>query len=337
MCSHGVWCSNGTAAVAYAAGLVGPLYVNGGFCWAGNASQLARTPTAVSLLDYGTVNVSVSCSVALQYNGCSSGKYLNNTGSCVHCPVPSETCASALCTASNTAAPVCVECQDNYFLSPITGNCSRCTESIEGCNVTAECAEYSDAFCLQCSSGYYWSDGSCDSCASEMDGCTECSSESVCTSCGPGYSLVSGSCVACADLYSVCANCSSPECQVCPVGSQLSGGQCVPSFESQSGASGGALAGGIVGGLLGVCAVIGAVFGFYRYKSARGGQQPATGPYSVLSESGGGKKIPIGLADAQDGWNPMYVDPETVPASAATTAGPGAIPMMPVFNSSTEV
>lgn len=163
---------------------------------------------------------------------CNPAFYLTATGCTASTPV-------ANCAFYKTASDGCLVCNSGFFLNT-TGTCVSFPTGVPNC------VSYSSATtCIQCSTNFYLSGGSClaVNTTAQIANCANYgSSATTCTACNPGFYLSSNACVQgtisnCAvyNSASVCAACesnyylSSNACAALPDPTclQVSGGNCV--------------------------------------------------------------------------------------------------------------
>ena len=115
---------------------------------------------------------------------------------------------------SNCAAcnsTACLNCTSGYYFTN-TG-CSSCS------SISSNCTNCNASQCTLCDSGFYVNSSQCSQCATTLANCTACSSAAACSSCITGYTpIVNGSstsCVHCSILYVGCINCNQNKCFIC--------------------------------------------------------------------------------------------------------------------------
>lgn len=152
---------------------------------------------------------------------CQDGSYPDETGMCVDCLDPG-------CAQCDQEDGICHECEDNYNLDELTGECvADCSGIMNNCD---ECEVPST--CTECEEGYYLNeDGLCSLCSALCETCTlkeECQS---CKTEDPYNALLFGdSCINdCSVVQDHCVECiQSPDshdevdCTECDYGFYLS-------------------------------------------------------------------------------------------------------------------
>jgi hypothetical protein len=175
--------------------------------------QTCASSTYCLTCPYGYVNSYGVCYTLIDYpcatqvgNNCTSC-YTNykhtNTNSCV---------LALTCNKTSN----CKSCPIYTYLK--NGKCLSCSTDPISCNFCNPNITYQ---CLTCAKGYYLSgdDLTCYTCASAMEGCLACSSDSTCLKADVGYYIPiaangysTGNIIQCP---ASCATCASPTCLTC--------------------------------------------------------------------------------------------------------------------------
>ena len=195
------------------------------------------------------------CSSLNSCNTCIDGFYILSSA-CYKCPQLCSTCDAAkclTCVANSKVSGNACACELGFYQSGDL--CLSCPDNCLGCSgldfcfdcklgyslyqnqcfpCTGLCTKCSDTECLNCkpnalvasgqcscSTGFFSTGETCESCVSP---CVKCSSLSICEGCTKGFYLHQNFCSPCASL---CLECDSTSCSVCKPNSHVIGETCV--------------------------------------------------------------------------------------------------------------
>ncbi len=204
--------------------------------------------TTSNLCQFNCPGNCLSCSSATVCTQCVQGYYLPSNGTCTQCQITA-------CLSCSSDGSTCNQCFTGFysisgecracpgFCSSCTSNntCTALTQSTQQVLVTINqvtvlavcqqnclsCSNLNPQVCLQCSSGFYLSNGNCFQCSSTCMSCNS-TNQNQCLSCYANNFLTGSVCSICSPN---CLTCQGPNlssaCTSCNSGFYLSNSTCI--------------------------------------------------------------------------------------------------------------